>query len=52
MQRVVRVGVGLMLVWALGAPMLARSQGPAALPSAGSQATSRFVVFEAFMRST
>jgi len=52
MQRVVRVGVGLMLVWALGAPMLARSQGPAAMPSAGSQSTNRFVVFEAFMRPT
>ncbi len=52
MQRAVRVGVGLVLVWMVSAPMLARSQGPTAMPSAGSQSTNRFVVFEAFMRPT
>jgi hypothetical protein len=52
MQRAVRVGMGLLLVWMLGAPMLARSEGPAALSSAGSHSVDRLVVFEGFMRQT
>jgi hypothetical protein len=45
MQRIARVLVSLTLVWALGGP-------PATVASAGTQETSRFVVFEAFMRPT